>query len=138
MQAIIDSLSPETVAALGNLAATRSDQLRQVLDAAASNIDSMAAMTADIPQTAEPITDYVTELETRCGLFQEFRTLAIPLRLSPSAAMLGFFMVAPVEQLQVFLQGCKPKAYQSEVFLSGIERFAPRAMRACTKLSHSL
>ncbi|KAK4169729.1 hypothetical protein QBC43DRAFT_283289 [Cladorrhinum sp. PSN259] len=131
MQAFKDSLTPVTVdaldnltAALGNMTPTRSDQLQQVLDA-------ITPIAADIPPTAQPVTDYVTDLETRCGLFQTYRTALTRSELAPSAPMLGYFMVTPIEQLRTFLETflTVPEQYLF-THLFGINQITPLAIGA--------
>ncbi|KAK3905994.1 hypothetical protein C8A05DRAFT_12221 [Staphylotrichum tortipilum] len=58
----------------------------------------------DMPPAAEPVADYITDLDQRCQLFDELRRLHQELDLPPpTAAILGFVMVAPIPEIREHL-----------------------------------
>ncbi|KAL2173476.1 uncharacterized protein P884DRAFT_264956 [Thermothelomyces heterothallicus CBS 202.75] len=102
MQACSNLLAPNEAATLGDLAAKKPDKMRRILQAIVSDIDAMDTVASDIPPACEPVTDYITELETRRALFDQFRALAREDEL-PNAAILAVFLVAPVDEIRLFL-----------------------------------
>lgn len=87
----------------------------------------------DIPPTAEPVHDYITDLDERCALFGEMqqlhRDLGAPM---PNAATLSFFMVAPISGIQEHLAIVRntPPPYMVQM-LDLINLQAPAAMSSC-------
>ncbi len=66
--------------------------------------ESVLRFFRDFPPTAEPVDDYITDLDERCALFGEMQQLlqdhdAAP----PTAALLAFFMVAPTAGIREHL-----------------------------------
>ncbi|KAK4154572.1 hypothetical protein C8A00DRAFT_14291 [Chaetomidium leptoderma] len=72
--------------------------------AVAADRETVLRFLRDIPPTAEPVHDYITDLDERCALFGEMqqlhRDLGVPM---PNAATLGFFMVAPTSGIREHL-----------------------------------
>src|SRR5690606_4671125 len=62
--------------------------------AIAADRETVARFLRDIPPSAEPVHDYITDLDERCALFGEVQQLHHDLKANaPNAATLGFFMV---------------------------------------------
>ncbi|KAK3900227.1 hypothetical protein C8A05DRAFT_17445 [Staphylotrichum tortipilum] len=87
----------------------------------------------DIPPTAEPVFDYVTEVDVRCALFSELQQLHRLLNVPsmPNAATLAFFMVAPIEKIRNHLADIRktPPQYMADK-LGHINLQAPDALSA--------
>ena len=137
MQALLNSLAPEEAATIGHLAEIKPDKMQRVFRAIASDIDTIDAIASDIPPVKEPVTDYITEMDARCELFTKFRAMAQELepntwRDHANATMLAMFMVAPVHQLQIFMETCKTYPQHGFNKLLGINAAGPLAIRACT------
>ncbi|KAL2185695.1 hypothetical protein L209DRAFT_756927 [Thermothelomyces heterothallicus CBS 203.75] len=129
MEACSNLLAPNEAATLGDLAANKPDKMRRVLQAIVSDIDAMDTVASDIRPACEPVTDYITEVETRCALFDQFRAL-ISIKY-PNAATLALFLVAPIDEIRVFLNVARNP--QPELTLSQWDAAvfgAPEAMRA--------
>ncbi|KAG7290736.1 hypothetical protein NEMBOFW57_000739 [Staphylotrichum longicolle] len=76
------------------------DLSNQILAAVAAEPETVRRLVCDIPPAAEPVADYITDLEERCRLFDQLRQLHQKLNQSPpNAATLGFVMVAPLSEI---------------------------------------
>ena len=137
MQAVLGSLSPGEAATLGHLAATKPAKMQRVLQAIASDIDTMDTVASDISPTREPVLDYITEIDVRSELFTKFRDMTNSFDLSSwkdyaNATMLAMFMVAPVHELQNFISNCETTSGTGHILEIEVNHCAPLAIRACT------
>ena len=136
MQALLNSLAPEVAATIGHLAEIRPDKMQRVLRAIASDIDTMDAIASDITPAEEPVTDYITEVDMRCELFTKFRAMVQKFESSAwkdfaNATMLAAFMIAPVHELQNFMQNCEATSRVDHHTEQFVTMLAPIAIRAC-------
>jgi hypothetical protein len=102
--------------------------------AVTANREAVAGFLFDLPPAAEPVTDYITDLDQRCQLFDQFRRIHQQLGQDPpTAAMLGFVMVAPIPEIQEqlsALQNAEPHHLRDWI-ASHSYVFAPWAMQDC-------
>ncbi|KAK4031997.1 hypothetical protein C8A01DRAFT_51106 [Parachaetomium inaequale] len=130
--------------ALAQLEPSLIDQFLAVLNTKPEAVrHTLEAFGAD-PVTVEPVTDYVTDVEERCHLFQELRKISwqqgMPSELN--ATMLASVMVAPVHEIRTFLsplrRGGGGSAKARDGYVSHIFPFAPRAKRDFGNLNDML
>ncbi|KAK3906109.1 hypothetical protein C8A05DRAFT_12130 [Staphylotrichum tortipilum] len=79
----------------------------QIIRAVAEDETTVRRMVADIRPATEPVGEYVTELEERRKVFAELRELCRKHHTTPYAAVLGFFMVAPLDRVRDLLAQCR-------------------------------
>ncbi|KAK3896767.1 hypothetical protein C8A05DRAFT_48333 [Staphylotrichum tortipilum] len=101
--------------------------------AVAADRETVLRVLRDIPPTAEPVLDYITEVDVRCALFSELQQLHrlrnVP--SMPNAATLAFFMVAPIEKIRNHLTDIRNVPPQYMVHMLGhINLEAPAALSA--------
>ncbi|KAK5652994.1 hypothetical protein OQA88_9280 [Cercophora sp. LCS_1] len=70
--------------------------------AALADPGAMRKFANDISPPAEPVRDYLTELDTRRELFDELHAICQHHNIAPNATMLAVFMVAPVSGIRAF------------------------------------
>lgn len=142
MEALLSSLAPGEAATLGHLAAAQPDKMRRVLQAIATDIDTMDTIASDIPPRREPFTDYITEFDVRCELFTKYRAMTQgvgdedPLLEFGNATTLAVFMVAPVHELRNSLAMCETVTVGTINPARDINHIAPEAIRACTSYAY--
>lgn len=72
--------------------------------AVAADRETVLHFLRDIPPAAEPVHDYITDLDERCALFSELQLLHQDLSIAmPNAATMGFFMIAPTVKIREHL-----------------------------------
>ena len=101
--------------------------------AIAADRETVVRFLRDIPPPAEPVHDYITDLDERCALFGEVQQLHHDLKAdAPNAATLGFFMVAPISGIREHLAIIRnlPQPYM-EAMLTLANLQAPGAMSSC-------
>ena len=107
-----------------------------ILAAALSDPDGMLQFANDISPSAEPVMDYITELDTRRALFGELRAFCHRHQTRPktlNAAILAVFMVAPVTEIRAFFDSLRSLSeFQQRGLVNGTMNVAPEAMRSCT------
>jgi len=107
---------------------------QQILAAVAADRETVRRLVCDIPPTAEPVADYITDLDERCQLFDDLRQLHQQVEEeAPTAAMFAFVMVAPITEIQVLLSSFRnaPPHNRWQWVRSLSDSAAPRAMRDC-------
>lgn len=110
----------------------------QIRNAVAADRETVRRLVCDIPPAAEPVEDYITDLDERCRLFDELRQLYQQLDQSPpNAATLGFVMVAPIEEIRVHISTFGTMGNFVWAWAYGINAEASQAMAACTFLPSS-
>lgn len=70
--------------------------------ASTADIDAVIRFAEDIPPPTEPVLDYITEVDTRRALFDDFRALCPP-GIKVYAVVFAIFMVAPISELRSYL-----------------------------------
>lgn len=109
----------------------------QILTAVAADRETVRCLVCDIPPAAEPVADYITDIEARRRLFDELRQVYQRLyHPPPNAATLGFFMVAPISEIRVHLSTFQPSE-NPWLWAGGTHLIAPMAMAACRFLPSS-
>ncbi|KAK4149251.1 hypothetical protein C8A00DRAFT_47097 [Chaetomidium leptoderma] len=77
----------------------------KILAAAMADPKAMFRFASDISPPAEPVQDYITEVDARRALFDEFRAICQPYYMdAPNATILALFMVAPLSEIRTLLQ----------------------------------
>ena len=103
----------------------------RILTAAMANPNAMLHFAGDIPPPTEQVQDYVTEINTRYALFEEFR--AACQYNQPNATTLALCMVAPVSEIRSLLQTIHDMPLG--VFATcGLLGCTPDGIRACPLL----
>ncbi|KXX80332.1 hypothetical protein MMYC01_204672 [Madurella mycetomatis] len=74
----------------------------RILAAAMADPDAMRQFANDISPPAEPVQDYLTEVDTRRTLFDELRAICQHHNIMPNATIFAVFMVAPVSEIRTF------------------------------------
>ena len=102
--------------------------------AVAADRETVLRFLRDIPPPAEPVDDYITDLDERCALFGEIQQLHQDLgHHMPNAATLGLFMVAPISEIREHLTSVRntppPLSVGQMASLANLE--APAAMNSC-------
>lgn len=113
------------------LAKLGEDGFAKLNTASAADLDAMIRFAQDISPPAEPVLDYITEVDTRRILFDEFQAICQPYDGKANAAIFAVFMVAPISEIRIYLQLLRDSA-QSVVLLTAVINSAPQAIRACT------
>jgi len=110
--------------------------LDSILTAAMADPDTMRRIANDISPPTEQVQDYLTEVDTRCALFDEFREICQHYSMAPNATILGLFMIAPVSEIRVLLQSIRRLNVPQlrGTFVRGILGSALDGIRACTSL----
>lgn len=89
----------------------------------------------DLPPATEPVLDYITDLDERCFLFEEWQQLALRNGFFPlNATALAVAMVAPISEIRNFLQRIRQTQQEFELrslLLHGVNRDLPELLRAC-------
>ena len=128
MEELLALLGPEKANKILSLAATDPDTVGEVLSALAADPVTMRCVAGDIPPAFEPFADYITDIDERCHLFNEFRRI-IPAYTSINVTTFACFMVAPIPEIRDFLSS--DSTVPGLVTYAG-NRLAPFAIRACT------
>lgn len=79
----------------------------------------------------ELVDDYVTDVDTRCALFDDFRARCAHVNRSPNAASFAVFMVAPLAELRGFLRG-SPECLSDGNRLSTLLSSISHGIESCT------
>ncbi len=113
--------------------------LDSILAAAMTDPDAMRQFANDISPPAEPVQDYLTEVDTRRALFDELREICQHYDIRLDAAIFAVFMVAPVSEIRTFLEdirniGQTRFATHTVAMVYGTITLASSAIRACTLL----
>jgi len=112
------------------LAKLGEDGFAKLNTASAADLDAMIRFAQDISPPAEPVLDYIAEVDTRRILFDELQTICQSHHLVANATIFAVFMVAPISEIRIHLQLLRDSA---QVFLvSGTIGSAQHAIRACT------
>ncbi|KAK3938474.1 hypothetical protein QBC46DRAFT_440494 [Diplogelasinospora grovesii] len=112
------------------LAKLGAERLDRILAAAIADPDTMCRVADAIPPPTEPVQDYITEIDTRRDLFDEFRALCQHYRLPPpNATVLALFIVAPVSEISIYLQSIRNSRYTG-IMINGTSMIAPQGIRA--------
>jgi hypothetical protein len=86
------------------LAILGAERLDRILTAAMADPNAILRFADDIPPPAEPVQDYITEVDTRRALFDEFRAfLARGGNTMPNATVFAAFMIAPISEIRELL-----------------------------------
>ncbi len=108
--------------------------------AQAADRDMLAAFVRDLPPPAEPVHDYITDLDERCALFEELRKLHRDLGLGmPNRATLAVFMVAPTSQIReqlVIVRETPPEHIKQRLYDTNLK--ALNAMSSCMFLQSTV
>ncbi|KAK0753938.1 hypothetical protein B0T18DRAFT_25553 [Schizothecium vesticola] len=88
----------------------------------------------DIPPKAEPVQDYLTDVDTRLALFDKFRAICqkcdpLQQKFRPNATILAVFMVAPVSEICTQLEVLQNMKQHRPIMVLGTLELAPYAMR---------
>jgi len=108
--------------------------------AALADPDAMRTFANDISLPAEPVQDYLTELDTRRELFDELRAMCQHYEIPPIATILAVFMVAPVSEIRAFFDSIRRESglantvrnFAKRAMVYGTLTTARNAIRACT------
>ncbi|KAK0720947.1 hypothetical protein B0H67DRAFT_209273 [Lasiosphaeris hirsuta] len=90
----------------------------------------------DISPPTEPVQDYLTEVDTRCVLFDEFRVIRQYHGTVSNATVFAMFMIAPLLEIRNFLQIVRDSSLPN-IFVCGTLRVAPGRIRAYLPKSRS-
>ncbi|KAK0750942.1 hypothetical protein B0T18DRAFT_443555 [Schizothecium vesticola] len=98
------------------------------------DLDAIRRFVNDIPPKAEPIQDYLTDLDTRRDMFNEFRAIcqeSDPYQefYPPHATILAVFMVAPVSEIRVQLDVLHKMEQHRTQMVVALLGLSPHAMR---------
>lgn len=106
--------------------------------AALADPDGIRRFVNDIPPKAEPVQDYLTDVDTRRVLFEEFRAICLefdPLQFDPPhATMLAVFMIAPVSEIRTQLDVFRNMEQHRPQMVTAMLSRTPHAIRTCTLL----
>lgn len=83
---------------------------------------------------ANPVHDYITDVDTRCALFDEFRAICYRHDLGPNAAVAALFMIVPIQEISRILEYIRDFHLRGCV-IRGMSRFTVDAIRACALIS---
>lgn len=110
--------------------------LDSILTAAMADPDAMRRFVNDISPPAEPVDDYITEVDTRCALFEEYRAICQDQDETPNAAVFAVLMVAPISKIRIYLDGYKPENSPTQPRYSEIHTLmnSVKGIRTCTLL----
>ena len=116
------------------------EAVETILAAAMSDPEAMLQFANDISPPAEPVQDYITEVDTRRALFDELRTICQHHQIPLNATIFAVFMVAPVTEVRTFFESIPRESGLADIaddfrhrsILKGTMEMAPEAMRACT------
>ncbi len=113
------------------------DLSQKILDAVAADPETVRRLGCDIAPAAEPVADYITDLEERCRLFDEWRQFHRQVnKPPPNAALLGFTMVAPISEIRTQMSNLRAMPTPGGgVWASGLNTDALLAISACTFVS---
>ena len=119
-----------------NMDAKVSDQILALVPA--DDRKAMRVILGDVSPAKEGFENYITDLEERCVLFSQLQQLHQQLQIPlPTAATLGFMMVAPISEIRVHLSNLhtspKDDAY---VWANGTDTAALGAISDCKFLHH--
>ncbi|KAK5654658.1 hypothetical protein OQA88_6981 [Cercophora sp. LCS_1] len=103
--------------------------LDDILTAAMTDPDAMRKFANDISPPAEPVQDYLTEVETRRALFDEFRVICQQYGARAHATAMAVFLVAPVSGIRTQLEVIRNMEQNRLTMVSGILTVAPHAIR---------
>jgi hypothetical protein len=132
---ILAGLGPQVAEKLRSLSVTNPDAMAKILNATATDPHSMWRFAEDIPPTAEPVGDYIADVERRCHLFEEFRYRISGIHGDGediiTATTFACFMVAPIPELETYLSNTATiTQYPGSTELYA-NIAAPFAIRAC-------
>ena len=113
------------------LAKLGADCVEKLHAASAADLNAMIRFAQDISPPTEPVLDYITEVDTRRILFNEFRAICQSHNMVANATIFAVFMVAPISEIRIYLQTLRDSA-QSTILVPGIVSSAPQGIRACT------
>ncbi|KAK4147541.1 uncharacterized protein C8A04DRAFT_34236 [Dichotomopilus funicola] len=77
--------------------------LDSIVTATVVDPDAVRRFADDISPPAEPVNDYITEVDTRRDLFEKYRAICHSQEDQPNAVVFALFMVAPVTEIRTFL-----------------------------------
>ncbi|KAK3945642.1 hypothetical protein QBC46DRAFT_371261 [Diplogelasinospora grovesii] len=123
-------LDPSLVDQFLGAANTDPDIVRRALEALATDPGTVRCIVSDIHPAAEPVMDYITDIDERCRLFRELQQLtreADPsLRLN--ATTLAFVMVAPIPEIREYILTVRSGPFP--LIMLNVNNNGPLAMRA--------
>lgn len=105
--------------------------LDSILQAAMADPDAMRRFADDISPPQEPVQDYITDVDTRCALFDDLRALWPYHELALHATVFAAFMITPISEIRNFLQIVRDSPFPG-ILISGSLVVAADAIRACT------
>lgn len=113
---------------------------RQVLEAVKADPATVHRVVSDIPPEAEPVLDYITEVDTRRHLFAELQQLyrEVDPSLKVNATVLAFVLVAPIPEIREQISDIRnASSHKLALTLTHVvNNHGPLAMRACTNPHH--
>lgn len=132
MEGLLAQMGPEKANKILTFVATDPDTVGEVLSAVTADPVTMRCVAGDIAPAFEPVTDYITDVEERCRLFNEFRQMMPQAEFENIAATtFACFMVAPIPEIRNFLTSAKTTSIP-DIMQVACNAAAPLAMRACT------
>ncbi|KAK0656157.1 hypothetical protein B0T16DRAFT_451762 [Cercophora newfieldiana] len=93
------------------------EAVESILAAAMADPDAMRQFANDISPPAEPVQDYLTEVDTRRALFDELRAICQHHDVKLNAIIFAVFMVAPVSEIRTFFD-CYAHDFAKRTLLS--------------------
>ncbi|KAL2190130.1 hypothetical protein L209DRAFT_750132 [Thermothelomyces heterothallicus CBS 203.75] len=107
------------------------EEANKILAAAVAYPDDMRCFIEDIPPPSEPVEDYITEMDRRLDLFNEFQVICRRLTRLANATVLALFMVAPISEISNFLEMIlRQQAMEQSLMVSGVRITMPDGIRA--------
>ncbi|KAH6618041.1 hypothetical protein B0J18DRAFT_459142 [Chaetomium sp. MPI-SDFR-AT-0129] len=88
--------------------------LDSIVTATVVDPDAVRRFADDISPPAEPVNDYITEVDTRRDLFEKYRAICHSQEDQPNAVVFALFMVAPVTEIRTYLDGYKPEGCEKQ------------------------
>ena len=107
--------------------------LDKFLTAAMADLDAMLHFADDISPPTEQVQDYLTEVDTRRALFDDFRAFFQYHGTVSNATVFAAFMIAPISEIRNFLQIVRDSPLPASL-VRGILGEAPNGIRACMLL----
>lgn len=103
--------------------------LDRIHTVALADPDAMHRFVNDMPPEAEAVQDYLTEVDTRRALFDEFHVICQQHDFTPNAMILAVFMVAPISEIRTQLKVIHNLKQHRFNIVHSILMYAPHAIR---------